>query len=49
MKTDNFALRLPDSLCASLKQAAAADNVTMNQYMTIGLWHWQCTVHHRRP
>lgn len=37
MKTNNFALRLPDSLYASLKQAAAADNVAMNQYMTIGL------------
>ena len=35
MKTNNFALRLPDSLYAGLKQAAAADNVAMNQYLTI--------------
>ena len=37
MKTNNFALRLPDSLYTGLKQAAAADNVTMNQYLTIAL------------
>lgn len=37
MKTNNFALRLPDSLYAGLKQAAAADNVAMNQYLTIAL------------
>ena len=37
MKTNNFALRLPDSLYTGLKQAAAADNVAMNQYLTIAL------------
>jgi hypothetical protein len=37
MKTNNFALRLPDSLYAGLKEAAAADNVAMNQYLTIAL------------
>ena len=34
MKTNDFALRLPDSLYAGLK-AAAADNVAMNQDLTI--------------
>ena len=37
MKTNNFALRPPDSLYTGLKQAAAADNVAMNQYLTIAL------------
>ena len=37
MKTNNFALRLPDSLYIGLKQAAAADNVSMNQYLAIAL------------
>lgn len=37
MKTNNFALRLPDSLYAGLKEAAAADNVAMNQYLGIAL------------
>ena len=37
MKANNFALRLPDSLYAGLKEAAAADNVAMNQYLTIAL------------
>ena len=37
MKTTNFALRLPDSLYAGLKEAAAADNVAMNQYLMIAL------------
>ena len=37
MRTNNFALRLPDSLYTGLKAAAAADNVAMNQYLTIAL------------
>ena len=37
MRTNNFALRLPDSLYTGLKEAAAADNVAMNQYLTIAL------------
>ena len=37
MRTNNFALRLPDSLYSGLKKAAAADNVAMNQYLTIAL------------
>jgi hypothetical protein len=37
MKANNFALRLPASLYAGLKEAAAADNVAMNQYLTIAL------------
>ena len=37
MRVNNFALRLPDSLYAGLKEAAAADNVAMNQYLTIAL------------
>jgi len=37
MKSNNFALRLPDSLYAGLKEAAAADRVAMNQYLTIAL------------
>ena len=37
MRTNNFALRLPDSLYAGLKEAAAADNVAMNQYLTVAL------------
>ena len=37
MKTTNFALRLPDSLYAGLKEAVAADNVAMNQYLAIAL------------
>ncbi len=37
MRTNNFALRLPDSLYQALKQSAEADGVAMNQYVAIAL------------
>lgn len=37
MRTNNFALRLPNSLMATLRQAAEEDGVAMNQYITVAL------------
>ena len=37
MRTNNFALRLPESLFANLREAAAQDGVAMNQYVAIAL------------
>ncbi|MBK6636533.1 MAG: toxin-antitoxin system HicB family antitoxin [Rhodocyclaceae bacterium] len=37
MRTNNFALRLPNSLMATLRQAAEDDGVAMNQYITVAL------------
>lgn len=37
MRTNNFALRLPQSLFANLREAAAEDGVAMNQYVAIAL------------
>ena len=37
MRANNFALRLPESLFANLREAAAQDGVAMNQYVAIAL------------
>lgn len=37
MRTNNFALRLPQSLFTQLREAAAADGVAMNQYVAVAL------------
>ena len=37
MRANNFALRLPHSLLAGLRQAAEEDGVAMNQYVTVAL------------
>ena len=37
MKSNNVALRLPDSLYINVKQAALADGVAMNQYIAIAV------------
>jgi hypothetical protein len=37
MRTNNFALRLPNSLIASLREAAEEDGVAMNQYITVAV------------
>ena len=37
MRTNNFALRLPHSLMASLREAADEDGVAMNQYITVAV------------
>lgn len=37
MRTNNFALRLPQSLFAHLREAAAEDGVAMNQYVAVAL------------
>ena len=37
MKANNFALRLPESLYETLREAAKADGVAMNQYLAVAL------------
>jgi hypothetical protein len=37
MRNNNFALRLPNSLLASLREAADEDGVAMNQYITVAV------------
>lgn len=37
MRTNNFALRLPNSLMATLREAAAEDGVAMNLFITVAL------------
>ena len=37
MKSNNLALRLPDSLYTNVEQAALADGVAMNQYIAIAV------------
>lgn len=37
MRANNFALRLPESLFANLREAAAQDGVAMNQYVAVAL------------
>ncbi|WP_045221322.1 toxin-antitoxin system HicB family antitoxin [Desulfonatronum thioautotrophicum] len=37
MQTSNFAVRLPRSLHAQLKEAAAEGGVAMNQYLVVAL------------
>jgi hypothetical protein len=37
MRTNNFALRLPQSLFAHLREAATEDGVAMNQYIAVAL------------
>lgn len=37
MKSNNFALRLPQSLYEHLREAAKADGVAMNQYLAVAL------------
>ena len=37
MQTNNFALRMPHSMLAALRAAAAADGVAMNQYVNVAV------------
>jgi hypothetical protein len=37
MQTNNFALRLPHSMLAALRQAAADDGVAINQYINVAV------------
>lgn len=37
MQTNNFALRMPHSMLAALRLAAAADGVAMNQYVNVAV------------
>lgn len=37
MRTNNFALRLPNSLMSTLREAAEEDGVAMNQYITVAV------------
>lgn len=37
MQSNNFSLRLPQSLYDQLKEAAAEDGVAMNQYLVVAL------------
>lgn len=37
MQTNNFALRVPHSMLAALRAAAADDGVAMNQYVNVAI------------